>query len=108
MKRTNIKLREYQHKALAERSEKTGATVSELIRRAIDEYLKKDNKKTAGRARLQRRRVSVSFRLRRFSGTSPRADNSLRRPPHPSQWWRLLCPDETVRSREEASPILDD
>jgi hypothetical protein len=41
MKRTNINIREYQHKALAELSQKTGATVSELIRRAIDEYLKK-------------------------------------------------------------------
>jgi len=41
MKRTNINLREHQHKALAASSQKTGATVSELIRRAIDEYLKK-------------------------------------------------------------------
>lgn len=41
VKRTNINLREHQHKALAELSAKTGATVSELIRRAIDEYLKK-------------------------------------------------------------------
>lgn len=41
MKRTNINLREAQHKALGLLSEKTGATVSELIRRAIDEYLKK-------------------------------------------------------------------
>jgi hypothetical protein len=41
VKRTNINLREPQHKALALLSEKTGATVSELIRRAIDEYLKK-------------------------------------------------------------------
>jgi len=41
MKRANINLREHQHKALAELFQKTGATVSELIRRAIDEYLKK-------------------------------------------------------------------
>jgi len=41
MKRTNINLRENQHNALGELSQKTGATVSELIRRAIDEYLKK-------------------------------------------------------------------
>jgi predicted DNA-binding protein len=41
VKRTNINIREHQHKALAQLSEKTGATVSELIRRAIDEYLKK-------------------------------------------------------------------
>jgi len=40
MKRTNINLRENQHQALAQLSAKTGATVSELIRRAIDEYLK--------------------------------------------------------------------
>jgi predicted DNA-binding protein len=41
VKRTNINLREHQDKALAQLSEKTGATVSELIRRAIDEHLKK-------------------------------------------------------------------
>jgi metal-responsive CopG/Arc/MetJ family transcriptional regulator len=41
VKRRNINLREHQLKALDELSEKTGATVSELIRRAIDEYLKK-------------------------------------------------------------------
>jgi predicted DNA-binding protein len=41
VKRTNIYIRQHQHKALAQLSEKTGATVSELIRRAIDEYLKK-------------------------------------------------------------------
>ena len=39
-KRTDINIREYQHKALAELSKRTGATVSELVRRAIDEYLK--------------------------------------------------------------------
>jgi hypothetical protein len=39
MKRTNINIRENQHKAVALLSE--GATVSELIRRAIDEYRKK-------------------------------------------------------------------
>jgi len=41
MQRRNINLREAQLKALNAISEKTGATVSELIRRAIDEYLKK-------------------------------------------------------------------
>ena len=41
MKRTNINLREEQHKRLNSLSEKTGATVSALIRKAIDEYLRK-------------------------------------------------------------------
>jgi predicted DNA-binding protein len=41
MKRTNINIREDQHKRLGVLSAKTGATVSELIRRAIDAYLKK-------------------------------------------------------------------
>jgi Ribbon-helix-helix domain len=41
VKRTNSNLREHQYKALAQLSDKTEATVSELIRRAIDEYLKK-------------------------------------------------------------------
>jgi hypothetical protein len=39
--RRNINLRPEQVKALALLSQKTGATPSELIRRAIDEYLKK-------------------------------------------------------------------
>jgi predicted DNA-binding protein len=41
MKRTNINLREDQYKKLGVLSAKTGATQSELIRRAIDAYLKK-------------------------------------------------------------------
>ncbi|HVA16205.1 MAG TPA: plasmid partition protein ParG [Candidatus Dormibacteraeota bacterium] len=41
MKRTNINLREEQHERLNALSEKTGATLSALIRKAIDEYLKK-------------------------------------------------------------------
>jgi predicted DNA-binding protein len=41
MKRTNINLREDQHKRLNVLSEKTGATMSALIRKAIDAYLKK-------------------------------------------------------------------
>jgi len=41
MKRTNINVREDQHKKLRALSEKTGATVSALIRKAIDAYLKK-------------------------------------------------------------------
>jgi len=41
MKRTNINLREDQWKKLKALSEKTGATASALIRKAIDAYLKK-------------------------------------------------------------------
>jgi len=39
MKRTAIFLKEDQHKKLQTLSEKTGAPVAELIRRAIDKYL---------------------------------------------------------------------
>jgi predicted DNA-binding protein len=42
MKRTNINLREDQHKKLNALSDKTGATMSALIRKAIDAYLKKN------------------------------------------------------------------
>ena len=41
MKRTALFLKEDQLKKLLTLSEKTGAPVAELIRRAIDEYLKK-------------------------------------------------------------------
>jgi hypothetical protein len=41
MKRTNIFLTEEQLKKLAARSQKTGASVAEIVRRAIDAYLKK-------------------------------------------------------------------
>ena len=41
MKRTALFLKEEQIKKLLTLSEKTGAPVAELIRRAIDEYLKK-------------------------------------------------------------------
>ena len=41
MKRTTIFLESQQTKKLDALSAKTGAPVSELIRRAIDEYLKK-------------------------------------------------------------------
>jgi predicted DNA-binding protein len=41
MKRTNINLLEDQHKRLNALSQKTGVTVSALIRKAIDAYLKK-------------------------------------------------------------------
>jgi predicted DNA-binding protein len=41
MKRTNIYLREDHQKKLKVLSEKTGAPVSALIRKAIEEYLKK-------------------------------------------------------------------
>jgi predicted DNA-binding protein len=42
MKRTNINIREDQHKKLNVLSAKTGATMSALIRKAIDAYLKKN------------------------------------------------------------------
>lgn len=41
MKRTNINLREDQWTKLGKLSERTSATMSALIRKAIDEYLKK-------------------------------------------------------------------
>jgi predicted DNA-binding protein len=41
MNRTNIWLKDDQLKKLKAVSEKTGAPVSEIIRRAIDAYLKK-------------------------------------------------------------------
>jgi len=46
MKRTNIYLRARQVKDLKILSAETGASVSELIRRAVDEYVKQ---KTAAR-----------------------------------------------------------
>lgn len=39
MKRTNVHLSEPQKKALERLSRKTGLTVAELIRRAVDAYL---------------------------------------------------------------------
>lgn len=42
MKRTNINFREDQWAKLRKLSEKTGATPSVLIRKAVDEYLKKN------------------------------------------------------------------
>ena len=42
MKRTNINLKEDQRAALRKLSNKTGATMSAMIRKAIDAYLKKD------------------------------------------------------------------
>ncbi len=44
MKRTNIWLKENHLKKLKVLSNKTGAPVSVLIRKAIDEYLKKKRK----------------------------------------------------------------
>ncbi|HKN77125.1 MAG TPA: CopG family transcriptional regulator [Candidatus Acidoferrum sp.] len=41
MKRTNVYLREDQLKQLEAASKKSGAPAAELIRRAIDAYLKK-------------------------------------------------------------------
>lgn len=40
-RRTNLMLEDRQKKALKELSAKTGAPISELVRRAIDAYLKK-------------------------------------------------------------------
>jgi predicted DNA-binding protein len=42
MKRTNINLQDGQWAKLGKLSEKTGATKSALIRKAIDAYLKKN------------------------------------------------------------------
>jgi predicted DNA-binding protein len=44
MKRVNYHLTETQIKQLKAISKKTGLTVAELIRRAIDEFLKKDRR----------------------------------------------------------------
>jgi hypothetical protein len=44
MKRTNINLREDQWTKLGKLSDRTGATMSALIRKAIDAYLKKTMK----------------------------------------------------------------
>ena len=41
MKRTALFLKEEQIKKLQKLSEKTGAPVAELVRRALDDYLKK-------------------------------------------------------------------
>jgi predicted DNA-binding protein len=41
MKRTALFLKEEQLKKLKKLSEKTGAPVAELVRRSVDEYLKK-------------------------------------------------------------------
>lgn len=42
MKRTNIFLPEQMRAALQALADKTGLTVAELVRRAIDEYLKRN------------------------------------------------------------------
>jgi len=41
MKRTNIHLTEQQLQRLRKVAKKTGLTVAELVRRAVDEYLKR-------------------------------------------------------------------
>lgn len=46
MQRTALFLKEPQRKKLKVLSDKTGAPVAELIRRAIDEYLKKRAKES--------------------------------------------------------------
>jgi predicted DNA-binding protein len=43
MKRTNIHLSEQQLKRLEQQSRKTGLSVAEIVRRAIDDYLEKIN-----------------------------------------------------------------
>lgn len=45
MKRTNIYLTEIQMKKLEQLCKKTGLSMAELVRRAIDEYLEKVKKK---------------------------------------------------------------
>ncbi len=47
MKRTALFLREEQLKKLAQLSAKTGAPIAELVRRAIDAYLKAEAKRAA-------------------------------------------------------------
>jgi predicted DNA-binding protein len=47
MKAIALKMREDQHGSLKELSQETGAPVNELIRRAIDEYLKARKRKRA-------------------------------------------------------------
>jgi predicted DNA-binding protein len=42
MKRTNFHLSDPQKKKLEQLSKKTGLSVAELIRRAVDEYLEKE------------------------------------------------------------------
>lgn len=41
MKRTNLHLTDFQIKSLRRLSKKTGLTVAELVRRAVDEFLLK-------------------------------------------------------------------
>jgi hypothetical protein len=45
MKRTNFHITDQQLAALRGLAEKTGLTVAELVRRAIDDYLKREEKK---------------------------------------------------------------
>ncbi|HMK75643.1 MAG TPA: hypothetical protein VK568_05615 [Thermodesulfobacteriota bacterium] len=45
MKRTNINLGNYQHKAIKAMAKKTGFKMSEIIRRMIDRCLEEDKKK---------------------------------------------------------------
>ena len=45
MKAIALKMREDQHASLKDLSQETGAPVNELIRRAIDEYLERRQKK---------------------------------------------------------------
>jgi len=49
MKRTNIHLTDKQRQELKALSERTGLKAAEHIRRAVDEYLIKQNKKQKGK-----------------------------------------------------------
>jgi predicted DNA-binding protein len=45
MKRANVNVRDDQHEKLKRLSEKTGATMSALVRKALDAYLKRSRRK---------------------------------------------------------------
>ncbi|HLE84631.1 MAG TPA: ribbon-helix-helix protein, CopG family [Thermoanaerobaculia bacterium] len=55
--RTQVLLRKDQHKALAERAERQGVSVSELIRTLVDEKLRRENAER--RARIERRLANL-------------------------------------------------
>jgi predicted DNA-binding protein len=45
MKRTQLYLPEYQHQALKKVADKKGTTISEIIRRIVDDYIDNNDKK---------------------------------------------------------------
>jgi hypothetical protein len=53
MKKISLYLTESQIKALSERSKRTGLPVSEYIRRAVDDLLKKQNRAKQGASRSE-------------------------------------------------------